>query len=83
MTQTDRRVVIDRLSGKTSKEDANYRDADERQTKETCFECEHYLSPGEAEAACRRVAGIVYAQDVCDLFVARAEEVGTATEGEQ
>ena len=71
-----RQVIADRLSGKISKEEANYRDAKETETKENCAECTHYLTPGQLHASCRRVAGIVTGTDVCDLFVARIEEGG-------
>lgn len=69
-----RAVVVDRLSGKLSKEDANYRPAKELESKESCAECEHYLIPGSASSSCRRVAGIVSGEGLCDLFVVRPTE---------
>jgi len=72
-----RAYVVDRLTGKVSKEEANYRPHDNAETKDTCAECEHYLIPGQENSSCRRVAGIVRAEDTCDLFAARAVEGGT------
>jgi hypothetical protein len=71
-----RQLVVDRLAGKLTKEDANYRDLESNapRSKEVCFECEHYLSPGSSTSACRRVAGLVEAGATCDIFVARAKE---------
>lgn len=66
--------VSDRLTGKVGKEDANYRTAKELESKESCFECVHYLQPGDDVSACRRIAGVVYASDVCDLFAPRPDE---------
>lgn len=66
--------VVDRLTGKVGKEDANYRASDQVNSKESCFECEHYLSPGQESSSCRRIAGVVHAEDVCDLFAARPTE---------
>lgn len=70
-----RLYLVDRLAGKVSKEDANYRPAEnEGTTKESCAECEHYLQPGHETSSCRRTAGIVEAKDICDLFVPRENE---------
>jgi hypothetical protein len=66
--------VVDRLGGKITKEEANYRPHDNANTKDTCFECDHYLNTGEQNSACRRVAGVVNAEDTCDLWVARISE---------
>lgn len=70
-----RGLVVDRLAGKTTKQDSNYRPA-EHGSKETCFDCDHYLVEGGRVSTCRRVAGIVEASDVCDLFTARQNEPG-------
>lgn len=68
-------TVADRLQGKTSKEEVNYRPAaDEAESKISCSECAHYLQAGHEHSNCRRVAGIVEARDICDLFVERSEE---------
>lgn len=69
-----RLVVADRLQGKVGKEEANYRASDEEKSKESCFECVHFLSPGNEISACRRVAGVVYATDICDLYATRPTE---------
>jgi hypothetical protein len=69
-----RSYVADRLGGKVTKEESNYRPHDSADTKDTCFECTHYLDVGEESSSCRRVAGIVYAEDTCDMWAARAEE---------
>lgn len=68
-----RSVVVDRLSGKSSKQDVGYRPSSSS-TKASCSECEHYGTPGDSSSTCRRVAGVVYGVDKCDLFVARAAE---------
>lgn len=68
-----RGYIIDRLSGKVSKEDANYRPA-EHDTKESCAECHYYTAPGEPQASCRRVAGSIQGDLLCDYFEARKEE---------
>lgn len=77
-----RQLVVDRLAGKLTKEEANYRDLESQNPmkKEMCFECEHYLQPGDEYSACRRVAGPVKAEATCDLFVARSYE-GVGKEG--
>lgn len=72
-----RRVeVVDRLTGKVSKQSAEYRGSHEEQDKASCAECEHYLIPGNPTSSCRRVAGVVEARDVCDLFCPRMAEHG-------
>ena len=71
---TDRKVVVvDRLAGKSAKADVDYRPS-HKESKSSCAECEHFLSPGNETSSCRRVAGAVFANDVCDLFVARKRE---------
>lgn len=66
--------VKDRLTGKVGKEQANYRPSKETELKESCIECIHYLNPGSDVSSCRRVAGVVYGPDLCDLFAARQQE---------
>ena len=68
-----RSTVVDRLAGKAAKSDVEYRPS-HKDTKSSCAECEHYLNPGQEHSSCRRVAGAVAANDVCDLFVARNRE---------
>lgn len=68
-----RGVVIDRLSGKSSKQDVGYRPAREGE-KESCAECIYFTQPGSDTASCVRVAGVTYAEDVCDLFASRPTE---------
>lgn len=68
--------IVDRLSGKQSKESATYRDGNEANTKSSCAECEYYLHPGQAESSCGKVAGVVEARSVCDLFTPRVSEHG-------
>lgn len=82
-----RGVVIDRLSGKLAKTDSGYRPAG-HETKAMCAECTHFLLPGNSVSSCRRVAGIVQHDGVCDLFTPREAEgtaraSGTAEEQEQ
>lgn len=69
-----RAEVADRLKGKLSKEEANYRPQQNVEDKSSCRECEHYLDPEESSSLCRRVAGSVEADDICDLWVARTED---------
>lgn len=69
-----RHEVNDRLAGKIGKEEANYRPSKERESKESCIECVHYLNPSSDVSSCRRVAGVVYGPDLCDLFAARQHE---------
>lgn len=77
---TDRKAeVIDRLSGKVSKKEVDYRQAS-KDTKASCAECEYYLFPGNPTSDCRRVAGRVESGDVCDLFVPRETEYGSTIE---
>lgn len=68
-----RSEVVDRLGGKLSKQDTNYRPG-VRDDKASCAECEHYLLPGNPTSNCRKVAGVVYSVDMCDVWVARAAE---------
>ena len=65
--------VAGRLRGKVTKEEANYRPHDSAETTDTCFECKHYMSREDA-AGCKKVAGIVYAEDTCDLWASRGKE---------
>ena len=67
-------LVADRLGGKVTKEEANYRPHDNADRKDTCAECDSYLTPGEAQSSCRKVAGLVEAEDTCDLWAARVSE---------
>lgn len=73
--------IVDRLSGKQSKESAVYRDGNEALTKSSCAECENYLYPGQAESSCAKVAGVVEARSVCDLFTPRVSEHGDRGQG--
>lgn len=66
-------MVVDRLSGKISKQDAGYRPSSS-DNKISCSECDHYGTPGDSSSTCNRVAGLVYGEDQCDYFVARAAE---------
>lgn len=68
--------VVDRLAGKTSKEQVNYRPGETADAKSSCGECEHFLTPGQPNSGCRRVAGVVEAIGLCDLFAPRASEYG-------
>lgn len=68
-----RGTVIDRLSGKTSKQDVGYRPAKEGE-KESCAECIYFTQPGQDTSSCVRVAGVVYAEDTCDIFASRPIE---------
>lgn len=61
-------TVLDRLRGKFSKEEANYRAGKD---KIVCFECRYYLNPGQESSNCSKVAGLIEAQDVCDYFEVR------------
>jgi hypothetical protein len=63
--------VVGRLEGKLSKEEANYRPQDNTESKKTCFDCVYYENEGEAISMCKRVAGMVEANDLCDLWAAR------------
>ena len=65
--------VKDRLGNKVTKESVNYRPKTQ-ESIESCAECGHYLSPGSDNSSCRRIAGIVYAEDICDMFIVRKEE---------
>ncbi len=65
--------VVDRLSGKLSKQDTSYRPAIEDENK-SCSECAHNLQPGKPASNCHVVAGTVYDADVCDDWTARAGE---------
>jgi hypothetical protein len=76
-----RQEIIDRLSGKKSKQEVNYR-AHDNDTNEQCSECVSYLSPGVPQAACKLVAGIVEGEMLCDLFKARPVE-GSSSQGAQ
>jgi len=69
----DRRAVVAGvLAGKISKEQAKYRQAmDEAENKKSCSECQNYEVAGQMNSSCVRVAGIVQADDICDLWVQR------------
>lgn len=67
--------VLERLGGKITKSEAELRPAG-RNTKINCAECVHFLLPGNPTSSCRRVAGVVYAETVCDLFAPRETEFG-------
>ena len=69
-----RYYVAGRLRGKESKEEAKYRSHSDAESQDTCFECANYEQPGEERSACRVVAGIVSAEDTCDLWMARTEQ---------
>lgn len=70
--------VTSRLGSLTSREEAYYRPQENADSKEFCSECVHYLQPGEENSSCRRVAGIVEAHYVCDMFVPRESQGQTA-----
>lgn len=65
--------VVDRLSGKLSKQTASYRPSIEDENK-SCSECAHNVQPGKPASNCQVVAGTVYDEDVCDDWKARAGE---------
>ena len=66
-----RNELVDRLSGKKTKEQTNYRSAEAVDTKQMCSECQNYITPKNPESACKKVVGFVKADAVCDLFSAR------------
>lgn len=66
-----RKEVSERMGGKSSKQDVYYRPSPRGSTL-LCSECEHYLVPNNPSSGCRKVAGIVYGDDTCDLYTARA-----------
>lgn len=66
-----KKLLMQRLSGKLSKEQSNYRPSKEVKTKRSCAECQNYETPGASAGSCVRVAGAIEARDVCDLFVPR------------
>lgn len=74
MAQQQRNYVVDRLSGKIGKGEANYRPAQEAGNKSSCAECEHYEFPGQESSTCKIVAGQVEAMDLCDRFLARVAD---------
>jgi len=63
--------VISRLGGKVTKDEATYRPQSNTDSKECCMECEHYAEHGQPTSECRRVAGPVSAEGLCDLWVER------------
>lgn len=71
--EKERSEISARLEGKKSKEEVAYR-AKNPGSKESCEECKHYLNPGEDSSNCKIVAGLVYAEDTCDLFDSRVKE---------
>lgn len=74
-----RAVVAGKIAGKVSKDGANYRQAmDEAKTGESCAECKNFLKKGSIHSDCSKVAGIIEANDYCDLFEARGRKA-TAT----
>ncbi len=66
-----KKVFIDRLMGKLSKDEANYRPAVELRSKESCAECANYEAPGESSGTCVKVAGAIEARDKCDIFMSK------------
>lgn len=59
------------LSGaKKTPSEADYKPASEDSNKR-CHECANYGKPGEPEADCGVVVGIVQAEGVCDMFTQR------------
>lgn len=74
-----RAAVAGRLSGKKTKEEANYRPHDNADSKDSCFDCQSYLDVGKPQSACSKVAGIMSAEDTCDLWSERTSQpVGQA-----
>lgn len=66
--------ISDRLStDKQSKEEVSYRGTTPEDV-DKCIECEYYEKPGEDSSSCKKVAGLVYADDTCDLFEKRSKE---------
>lgn len=59
------------LSGqKKTPSEADYKPASD-DSKKRCHECANYGKPGEPEADCGVVVGIVKAEGVCDMFTQR------------
>jgi len=71
VTSERKKYVGDLLNEKASRERANYRQQQNTDNKEMCFDCEWYKQPGEMESACAKVAGPVAARDVCDFWTSR------------
>lgn len=73
MPELEKRVAIERLAGKVSKQDVDYRPSEEG-TKSSCSECQYYEAPSQPNSSCIRVAGPVEGKDICDLFKSREYE---------
>ena len=64
-----RAVVSGRLAGKSTKEETNYRPSmDEAKTGKSCASCTYYNKTGSFHSDCSKVAGIVDARDICDVY---------------
>lgn len=63
-----REYVKDRLIGKKSKEESNYRQQQNLESKKSCAECKSYISQGQPFSACKTVAGVVRHDDICDFY---------------
>lgn len=73
LAKARKQTIVDRLSGKKSKEEVVYRPA-EKGSKKDCSECRFFLKAGNPTSNCERVAGLVYDRDICNLFIPREEE---------
>lgn len=70
--------AIGRLTGKKDKESVGYRQQQNLENTKTCFDCEYYSSPGKGVSACEKVAGLVEARDVCDLWKTRSSNTSAS-----
>lgn len=64
----------DVLEGKKTKASVHYRPQME-DSVETCFDCTYYCAIGKPESDCTKVAGMVRAEWICDLW-----ELSTASD---
>lgn len=69
-----KREVVDRFHGKRSRDEVNYRPQRDSESVKSCFDCQYYTDEGEPQSACEKVAGMVEAEDICDLWEARTSE---------
>lgn len=72
-TRADVAAVVS--GSKKTPTEADYKPASD-DSKKRCHECANYGKPGEPEADCSKIVGIVKAEGVCDLFSQRDYTAG-------
>lgn len=73
----NKELLVDRLNGKHSKEQTNYRPSRSTTDKTCCMECKYFT--GVEIGSCNLVAGVIEGSAICDLYEDKPENSNQST----